>query len=344
MIKLSTQDFFKKRLHLDEEGYPVVDGVRIADEESLSEIFSSLRRSDDTDMRSPLLCTWGGVEVSVESFSAPLVVQSVVAGADQNWEASFLGGVVGEFVLDDLALDDWGRLAFYVGPQKMEAVFSRKAQATLFLALNTEREFAKFRSNSSAVSENAFWDNAYASGTDGWELGKVSPAFVALGDSVLPSSPQNVLVLGAGRGHEAAWLAECGHNVVAEDFSAQAVAEFGKRYPDSKVDYRQQDFFAPARDDEETFDVVAEFIFFCAIDPQRRREYFARVASRLKSGGLLVGIFFVSYAPGGPPYSVTPWELKAYAESEFTIRCWEMSQHSHPKRRGKEFAVVLRKR
>lgn len=345
-MSISVENFFKRRVYIDEDGYPMLDGARVQDESSLKEIFSNLKRIKSEDFRSTLITTWGGIEASVEAFSSPFIVQSVTKLSEETFMSHLLGDLSFEFDVSQLQIDEWNRLHLYLGTDQIEATFSRKAQAQLLLALDHEVMFAAFRSNASAVRQHGFWDEAYEAGKDGWDLGTLCPSLERLavkwlvGDKI----PKRVLVPGAGRGYEAQWLAQKGLLVTAEDFSIRARDEFFKIHKDSKVTYKTSDFFSTEASKDDGYDAILELIFFCAIDPQKRQQYFERIYQRLKPGGLLVGIFFVSYGPGGPPYSTTPWELKAHAQKYFHVKHWQMSQHSVPARLGKEFEVVLQKR
>lgn len=335
-----------QRLHIDEEGYPVVQGARIDDQDSLNEIFLNLKRVDSGDQKSALVTTWGGVQVWVEAFSAPLVVQKIER-KNSSYVAYVPGSVSHAFNVSELQIDEWGRLHFFTKDFLIEAVFSRKAQADFLLGLEKEIRFGSFRENQNPVSESSFWTNAYESSGDGWDLGRCSPSFKDLASRFLVSKklPSNrVLVPGAGRGYEAQWLSDLGLDVVAEDFSAKAKEEFLRLNPDSRVDYKNRDFFGQESLSDAPYGAICEFIFFCAIDPSKRKKYFDVVAARLDKNGLLLGIFLVMNSPGGPPYSVTPWELREYFKERFDLVHWKTSEHSVSKRQGKEFELVLKKK
>jgi thiopurine S-methyltransferase len=331
-----------KKLHIDEEGYPVMDGLRVDDAQTLKEIFAGLRRRTPPGRGpSAVVSTWGGVEIFLEAFSSPLIVQSVEVLTKDLYRANVFG-VSFEFSPSQLQIDDWDRLHFYAGAEQIEVTFSRKAQAQFLSSLGETSEIqpAPFRSAAAEVSQSQFWQAAYDNRTDGWDLGAISPSLRALAERTLTGA-LDVLVPGAGRGYEVQWLAESGHRVLAEDFAPEAQREFRKRFAHSPVTYELRDFFAAS--DEARFDVVVELIFFCAIDPARRREYFECCHARLRDGGRLVGIFFVNHAPGGPPCSTTLWEIRELSRGLFRMTHAAMSEHSVAPRLGKEYEVVLEK-
>jgi SAM-dependent methyltransferase len=335
---LSREGFFRRRIVIDEEGFPMIDGLRIEDEDSLRDIFSNLRKQD-----TKLVSTWAGSELSVEAFSSPFIIQSVDQIGPKEFHAHIFAGLVFDFKESELQIDEWGRLHLYLGPDKIEATFSCKAQSQFFMYLDREIRFATFRSAEARVSGAEHWQSVYKDKTDGWDIGEVSPSLKDLAQTWVckDDAPLRILIPGAGRGYEAEWLAKLGHEVVAEDFADAAKLEFDRLNPGSKVLYQTQDFFKSRP--EELFDVVLELIFFCAIDPARRREYFERCYERLKPGALLVGIYLMHHGPGGPPFSTTQWELREYTKDLFKVRHWQTSQHSIEPRLGKEFAVVLQK-
>src|SRR5690349_21284270 len=87
------------------------------------------------------------------------------------------------------------------------------------------------------------WDTNYQQGTDGWDLGGPTPVFKRLLSSrELP--PGRLIVLGAGRGHDAREFARHGFEVTAVDFSSEAASEMHRLdTPEAPVEILQQDIF-----------------------------------------------------------------------------------------------------
>ncbi|MDI9405787.1 MAG: methyltransferase domain-containing protein [Chitinophagaceae bacterium] len=162
------------------------------------------------------------------------------------------------------------------------------------------------------------WDQRYREGNDGWELGLPAPPL----EHFLrhhPSAPRPnglVLVPGCGRGHEAALLAELGYTTLGLDFSAEAIKEARRRHGADRAELRwlQADLFdhralQTAGLREGSLAGVVEHTCFCAIDPAQREAYRTTVASLLRPGGWLLGLFFCHSRPGGPPFGSDPQEL-----------------------------------
>ena len=64
------------------------------------------------------------------------------------------------------------------------------------------------------TSTPEFWEDVYARGGDGWELGRPAPPLVDILDTTPPPRGR-VAVPGCGRGHDARLLAQRVHDVVA---------------------------------------------------------------------------------------------------------------------------------
>src|SRR6266498_802363 len=87
------------------------------------------------------------------------------------------------------------------------------------------------------------WDANYKQGTDGWDLGGPTPVFKRLLSS-RQLIPGRMIVLGAGRGHDAREFARNGFQVTAVDFSSEAVREMRRlATSEAPVEILQQDIF-----------------------------------------------------------------------------------------------------
>ena len=190
------------------------------------------------------------------------------------------------------------------------------------------------------------WQADYERKTDGWDLGGPTPAFTGLAASGrFPAG--RMIVLGAGRGHDARMFARRGFEVTAVDFAAHAVNEMTRlAQPEAPVTVLQHDLFTlPTRLDS-SFDYVLEYTCFCAIDPLRRGEYADLVRRLLKAGGLYIDLAFpLDGRAGGPPFAVSEAELVAmFEERGFELKSRELPVNSIPRRRGAEGLFVFQKK
>jgi SAM-dependent methyltransferase len=195
------------------------------------------------------------------------------------------------------------------------------------------------------VNQPSFWEESYRDGRAAWDLGEATPVFRRLAESgQLP--PGRMLVLCAGRGHDARLFASLGFEVVAVDFAETAVqAMQALADPQAPVEILQTDLFALPESLVGTFDYVLEYTCYCAIDPQRRLDYVTRVSRLLKPGGLYIALAFpIGTRPGGPPYTYQPQDLVGpFIDQGFDLRLRESPPDSAPGRQGVEELIILRK-
>jgi SAM-dependent methyltransferase len=163
------------------------------------------------------------------------------------------------------------------------------------------------------------WDENYERNTAGWDLGGPTPVFKRMLQR-RQWLPGRMIVLGAGRGHDAREFARHSFQVTAVDFSSQAIQEMRRlARPDAPVEILQQDIFTLPDTFNESFDYVLEYTCFprhlrpgqvCAIDPTRRIEYADLVTRLLKPEGVYIALAFpLDGRKGGPPFAVSVSEI-----------------------------------
>jgi len=195
----------------------------------------------------------------------------------------------------------------------------------------------------SDVNSPGKWELDYARGTDGWDLGGPAPALRRLAASNV-LAPGRMLVLGAGRGHDAREFARHGFQVTAVDFSEYAVGEMRRlAEPEAPIEILHQDLFALPDKFSHSFDYVLEHTCYCAIDPRRRAEYAGLVARLVRPGGIYIDLAFpVDARAGGPPFAVSLPELISLLGAHgFTLLRQETPSESAPRRRGLEQLLIF---
>jgi methyl halide transferase len=195
------------------------------------------------------------------------------------------------------------------------------------------------------VDRAEFWEGLYASGGDGWELGGPAPPLV---DFVTATPPPRgrVAVPGAGRGHDARFLAARGYDVTAIDFSTAAVtaARALVERDGVEVEILQRDLFSLPQDYPHAFDGVWEYTCYCAIDPARRRAYVDVLRAIIRPGGWLLGCFFPLRAlTPGPPFKVSAREIRRVLQAGFRIERAFPPLRSVRPRQGREWMVLARR-
>ena len=182
------------------------------------------------------------------------------------------------------------------------------------------------------------------SGSDGWELswrqsvtpwdaGAPAPSLVRLvQEGKLPAG--RALVPGVGGGYDALALASAPERyVVGLDLAPTAVAVATKRRDEAGVsaarcEFVEGDFFTH---DLGVFTCIWDYTFLCALPPDLRQRWAARMRELLAPDGLLVTLIFpVSDHAGGPPYAVSP---QLYQQARLTKRppCSGLTRASSPR-------------
>lgn len=271
------------RVEIDEEGFPVFGGLRIDDEELLSDIFQNLQRFREDELSSKIVtqmkATANGKWAWIDAFDEPFVVQSVAIADDRDktaqqelvfcWQC--LGGLVFNVAWKDLYVDEHSRFHSYLGDQKIPSVLSRKAQAQLLeiVAQYQGPELSEPRRYRSAQTRNnhkpdeaEFWKESWESGP-GWDMGQPHPYLREkleqmsssegprwFYDSIAKNSQALLLVPGAGAGHDADFIAnhlsgldDKTWKVKALDFADNAVDAFQSTYSASLVKYLKVNVF-----------------------------------------------------------------------------------------------------
>lgn len=189
-----------------------------------------------------------------------------------------------------------------------------------------------------------FWESRYQQGTDRWDLGEAAPGLVSLLSKEAPLVGKT-LVLGCGRGYDALLFAQAGHEVMGVDFAPSAIADATKlaQQANLAVTFLQEDIFALPERYSHQFDYVVEHTCFCALPPEKRRDYINLVYSLLKpTTGELLAIFFTHQRSGGPPHGIQPSEIRELFTPQFEILQLEPVKNSVPSRQGEEHFGRLR--
>jgi methyl halide transferase len=197
----------------------------------------------------------------------------------------------------------------------------------------------------SDVNSPEKWEADYQRGTDGWDLGGPTPVFKRIASSKR-FKPGRMIVLGAGRGHDAREFSRHGFEVTAIDFSPYAVEQMHTLAdPKAPIKILQQDIFTLPQEMDGSFDYLLEYTCFCAIDPKRRAEYADLVNRLLKPTGIFIDLAFpLDHRPGGPPYAVTEAEiLGLFLTRGFKLVSREKPDDSVKPRRHAEELFIFQK-
>lgn len=191
--------------------------------------------------------------------------------------------------------------------------------------------------------DSSFWDLRWLNKQTGWDLGAPAPAIVKFfQDHPLPLNTR-ILIPGCGNAWEAEALAERGYlNITLCDISptlCDILQDRFAHYPGIHI--LCADFFNLTG----TFDLVIEQTFFCALQPEWRSKYAKQMATILKPGALLAGLWFsVEFPFDGPPFGGNPTEYIQLLETDFHIIEAGPCAFSVKPRQGNEWFIVARKK
>ncbi|MGP3913046.1 class I SAM-dependent methyltransferase [Nonomuraea sp. 10N515B] len=124
------------------------------------------------------------------------------------------------------------------------------------------------------------------------------------------------LVVGAGLGDDAEYVAGLGYETVAFDVSESAVRLAQERFPESAVRYEAADLLDPPAEWRQAFDLVVEIMTVQALPEQLHAAAIARIAEFVRPGGTLLVIASGREEDGpvfAPPWPLTPSEIAAFA-------------------------------
>ena len=187
-----------------------------------------------------------------------------------------------------------------------------------------------------------FWNDKYINSKTGWDVGEITKPLKEYFDQ-LENKKVKILIPGCGNAHEAEYLFNNSFfSTFVLDFSECALNNFIKRVPKfSKKQLIKNDFFEA----QGKYDLIIEQTFFCAIDKNKRRDYFAKMHDLLNSGGKLVGLLFDGpLNEDHPPFGGTKQEYEKYLRPYFNIKVFERSYNSINPRKGKELFMILIKK
>jgi hypothetical protein len=341
----SSQNF----IQIDEEGYFMQDGLRIAD----VEYGASLLKAAHVDAAGRTFTKAGNVEMLIESFDEPFIVRQVTKGKDGKWSAQMPYSYSENFDPNLLTLDEWDR--FHGRTERgIPMVFSRAAQAEFFnlveeyddesITIGGKNIFLKpWLYAEPQVGREKFWSDLYQNGQARWDLNAPAPALVAILPKLKLSS-MRILVLGAGSSNDAAYLAEQGHFVTAVDFSSDAIEKARQKFGHVKnLRFVNGNILHLPASMTGAYDLIFEHTCYCAIDPSRRADLHRVWRKCLADQGYLLGIFFSFEPGGGPPFGGTEWELRARLNKSFRTLYWMRWRQSHATRNGIEYVVFAQK-
>lgn len=188
----------------------------------------------------------------------------------------------------------------------------------------------------------SFWSEKYLRNKTGWDIGYVSTPIKEYIDQ-LEDKNLKILIPGGGNSYEAEYLFEQGFsNVFVADISKIPLSNLLSRnpkFPENQL--LHIDFFNV----KDTFDLIFEQTFFCALPPEKRPDYVEKMHQLLTKNGKLVGLLFdMKLNEDHPPFGGSKTEYETLFSPFFRIEKMEPAYNSIKPRAGKELFVSLRKK
>ena len=189
------------------------------------------------------------------------------------------------------------------------------------------------------------WDEIYQKGEVFWNKGAPSPPMKQYLERHAVRG--RALVPGCGHGHEVALAVEHGLDPIGLDIAPTGIAEARTLYPQLAERFVTGDLFNPPTDMRGAFDLVLEHTCMSGLHPSLRSDYRRGIDLTLRTGGLLIGVWFISpdLDPGdeGPPFPFSVPDLTALFADGYEIMEDYVPDVSFNTRVGQERVRVLRR-
>lgn len=188
-----------------------------------------------------------------------------------------------------------------------------------------------------ADDATGWFENLYAAADEGeavvpWDRETPRELFAEWAEHErLDGRGRRALVVGAGLGTDAEFLASFGFRTVAFDISPTAVRVARERHPGSRVDYVVADLLDPPSDWRGAFDLVVEIITVQALPVRLHELAAANIAAFVAPGGTLFVLAAARHGryklEDGPPWPLTREEIEAFAGGDLSpVRIEEIAQ------------------
>lgn len=186
-----------------------------------------------------------------------------------------------------------------------------------------------------------YWENRYQNNDFGWDTGSVTTPLKEYIDQ-MEYKNLKILIPGAGNSYEFDYLITRGFkNTRVLDIATNPILNLRSKNPNYKSQIIQSDFF----EHQETYDVIIEQTFFCALDPILRTDYVRHVHKLLKPKGKVIGLLFdFLLTNDGPPFGGSLEEYITLFSTHFEIKILEKAYNSIKPRLGRELFFIFEKK
>ncbi len=187
--------------------------------------------------------------------------------------------------------------------------------------------------------EKDYWQKRYRSEKTNWDIGNISPPLEKYLNQ-LSNKDLKILIPGSGNSYEAEFLHMKGFlSVSVIDFVDTGLINLKQRCPSfPQANLINTNFF----DHTDTYDLIIEQTFFCALSPENRFNYAQKMKSLLKSTGKFIGLLFDrTFSHEGPPFGGSYEEYSKLFSPFFKINTLETCYNSFRPRRNSELFFIF---
>lgn len=191
------------------------------------------------------------------------------------------------------------------------------------------------------IPDKNFWKDRYKKKLTGWDVGYASPPIVNYCNQ-LSNNDIKILIPGCGNAYEAEYLFKKGFkNIYILDIVEEVLRSFKERIPEfPSENLICEDFFKY----NNSFDLILEQTFFCALPIELRKDYVLKSSSLLNPKGKLAGVLFSSeFKQNGPPFGGSKKEYELIFSKHYTIKTLENCYNSIDPRMGNELFFIFEK-
>ncbi len=196
------------------------------------------------------------------------------------------------------------------------------------------------------LDKASYWDDKYINNKITWDLKGCNPVFEDIIKKTEFIFPGKILITGCGKGYDAVLAAKYGFDVTAVDFSVHAIEFAGElaKKEGVEVKFVAKDIFLLQEEYYEQFDYIYEYVTYCAINPERRKEYLQKLSKLIKpSGKLIAHLFPTDNREGGPPFSINIVDFYKAASEFFSLALSTKKINSIKPRAGREALQIYLK-
>ncbi|GGD29246.1 SAM-dependent methyltransferase [Flavobacterium orientale] len=188
----------------------------------------------------------------------------------------------------------------------------------------------------------AYWNKRYETQDIGWDVGTITTPLKAYIDQI-ENKTLKILIPGAGNAYELEYLHQQGFsNVYVVDIAENAIESSKQRIKNVPANhFLLNDFF----DLKNSFDLIIEQTFFCALDPVLRENYVQKTHELLTEKGKAIGLLFdFPLTEIGPPFGGDKEDYLKLFSPLFKIKTLETAYNSIKPRKDKELFFIFEKK